>query len=210
MQLERTLSFAGLNGEAVELRPGAYLMQARAHGELVLRPASGQHGHSLAAAAAWHDLGLAGPLDANISGDGRYIVFVAVGPDNTADIMLYDRIIETLVSLPDLSLPGANETKPAFCCQARYIVYESNIRGNGNVMLYDRKLQAKVPLPGLNSDTAFDGYPGVGAKGNIISFYSDRTGNGDIVLYDRTVGAVVPTQGLNVRNPFSVDQALLC
>ena len=149
-------------------------------------------------------------LSPSTTADGNLICFSALSRPMGAGVgyhvYLYDRAAKTLVDLPGLNTPTAEERMPKISADGRWIVFVSTRkegRGLSDIYLYDRKEARLVDLPGLNSPET-DVEPSVSGDGNLIAFTSDRPGgkgSRDVYLYDRGAGKLLDLPGLNSAGP---------
>ncbi len=102
-----------------------------------------------------------GGVESSISADGRFLVFAARSGDRQLDVFLFDIQKNSLVPLPGLNDPSANDRGPSISSDGRFIAFESERGGRATVLLYDRLTGLLVPLPGLDDPGAEEGLPSI-------------------------------------------------
>ncbi|MFO0966611.1 MAG: hypothetical protein U0793_13640 [Gemmataceae bacterium] len=142
----------------------------------------------------------------SMSADGNLIAFTALtrpkGAGAGYHVYLYDRTAKTMLDLPGLNSPVAEDRMAKISGDGRFIVFISNRKGGvglTDIYLYDRKEAKLVDLPGLNSPNT-DTEPALNHDGSLIAFASDRKGGmggRDIYLYDRKAAKLIDLPGLN-------------
>ena len=118
----------------------------------------------------------------HMSYDGRYLLFTS-DRDSQKGIFLYDRQINSIVSLPGLNLPQSMQYQGDISADGKYIVYVSEQLGKTDIFLYDR---LGVKTENITKD--FIGEvrnPSISGNGRFIVFEGNRSGQWDIEIYDR-------------------------
>jgi len=126
----------------------------------------------------------------DISADARYVAW-----DNGKNVLLYDRVLEQLVPLPNCEAG----VWPTLSQHAEYIAFiGGQTCADAHMALYDRVHAKMVSLPNFPNPT-LAGWPCLDPSGQYIAFqtHTSPTGQRDVGLYDRQAGAVVPLPGLN-------------
>jgi Tol biopolymer transport system component len=140
-----------------------------------------------------------------LSGDGKWLALAAwarPGTGNRWDVQLYDLAAKKFADLPGLNTPNFDERMPSLSGDGRYLLYQTNARGNqglSDLSLYDRSEKKVDPLEGLNSPHS-DTDGALSGDGRLIAFTSDRPGGKggrDVYLYDRGDKKLLPLPGLN-------------
>ena len=121
----------------------------------------------------------------HLSHDGRYLV-VTSDRDSQRGIFLYDRQVNSLISLPGINQPQSMQYQGDISADGRYIVYVSEQLGKTDIFLYDR-----IALKAENITKNFMGEvrnPSISGNGRFIVFEGNRSGQWDIEIYDRGIG----------------------
>jgi Tol biopolymer transport system component len=123
-------------------------------------------------------------------------------------VRLINGLVDTLVALPGLNVPTANDFSPSPNSDASRIAFVSDRNGNDDVLVYDATGDSLFDLPDLVSDST-DTDPWLTPDGRYLAFASTRLGGAggyDLYLYDlQTKAFVTLTAALNTdkteRNP---------
>lgn len=123
-------------------------------------------------------------------------------------VRLINGLVDTLVALPGLNVPTANDFSPSPNSDGSRIAFVSDRNGNDDVFVYDATGDSLFDLPALVSDST-DTDPWLTPDGRYLAFASTRLGGAggyDLYLYDlQTKLFVTLTAGLNTdkteRNP---------
>jgi len=121
-----------------------------------------------------------------ISSDGRFIAFESNrGGSTGSDILLYDRAVPGLISLPGVNT-GLNETEPCFSGDALKMTFVQQVGLSLRVRLINGVNDQLIPLPRLDTTATYNDFePSPDQTANRIAFCSDRRGNFDVFVYDR-------------------------
>jgi Tol biopolymer transport system component len=145
--------------------------------------------------------------DPAFSNNGVLLAFTQVA-GGFKQVRLLDGLGDTLVALPGLNLPNANQFSPSPNSNAGLMAFVSDRSGSDDVFVYDAAGDSLLALPDLVSDST-DTDPWITPDGHFLAFASSRPGGAgglDIYLYDlQTKSFVTLVTGLNTakteRNP---------
>ena len=176
---------------------------------------------------------IGGSVRPKIGGDGRYVLFSTnddslVERDNngTADILEYDRTIQSFERVPSGGVPfevaggNSNSGAPSISESGRFVAFDSNasdlVVGDNNnhfdIFVFDRTSGSNELLTANSSEGSRD--PSISADGRFVAFESrasnlvvgDTNDRFDILVYDRSTAS---TESLSLgANGDSVNPAI--